>query len=507
MRWRAALSEGGLACLSAVLLILSFPKFDVGVLAWIGVVPLLLALEGQRPRTAFSLSFLTGLIFFPGIFHWALSIKDYNVLDHALLAVYLSAYFGAFGLALAWIRRRTSLPLVIAAPPLWVAAEYLLAHASFLTFPWTLLGYSQYLHPSLIQITSLTGVYGLSFLIVLTNALGADTFRYWRQSRGSASAPAPRPRPLVFSAVIVLALLVSTYVYGRWVTSQPLPDDRIRIAVVQGNAPQQAMSRNAIMDRYATLTRKAAQDAPTLIVWPETAVPGDVKHDITLKRQIDLLVHETEKFLLVGSSEHAKFPDGKVRDRTLQGKYYNSMFLLSPEGRIEGEYRKIILVPFGEYEPLKGIIRWPKAIAAGFGNSVPGDTYTLFSIDGRQFGAVICWEIMFPDLFREFVKRGATVMVSATNESWFGPTAAPYQLLAMTTIRAAEHRVAIARAANTGLSAFIDPYGRITDLVRDAGDASCSSRASSHRTCLFPGPPPSTRFMGTSSRSSRSRPR
>lgn len=458
----------GPALLSGVLLTLSFPKFDLGALAWVGLVPLLLALNGKQPIAAFLLGFSTGVIFFPGIFYWIFWVPDYNLLDHMLLASYLSCYFGGFGLAVAWIRKRTHLPMVLTAPPLWVASEYLRAHASFLTFPWLLLGYSQYLYPSLIQITSWTGVYGLSFLMVLINALGADALRSWRHPRELPNISSLSPRSLAVSVLVVSSLLLFTYVYGRSVLSQPLPDDRIRIAVVQGNVPQQAMNRTAIMDHYAMLTRKAAQGAPVLIVWPETAIPGDVKHDPNLKRKIDMLAIETEKFILVGSSEYAKFSNGKVPARDLKGKFYNSVLLLTPDGRIEGEYRKIVLVPFGEYEPLQDIIRWPKAIAASFGSMVPGESYTLFSMDGRRFGAVICWEVMFPDIFREFVRRGAVFMVSATNESWFGPTAAPYQLLAMTTIRAAENRISIARAANTGVSAFIDPYGRITDRVRDA---------------------------------------
>ena len=457
-----------LACLSGVLLIPSFPKFDLGALAWVALVPLLVALEGKRLLSAFLLSFATGLIFLPGLFYWVLTVEDYNALDHILLAVYFSCYFAVFGLALAWIRKRTDVPLVVAAPPLWVALEYLRAHAGFLTLPWMLLGYSQYLEPSLVQITSLTGVYGLSFLIVLTNALGADAVRYWRRARGLPRASSLFPRSLVLSAVTVSGLLVSTYVYGRIVLSHPLPHERMRIALVQGNVPQQGAGRQRVVDHYASLTRTAAQGAPVLIVWPETAVPGDVKHDPQLQQKMRLLARETEKFLLVGASESAKFSKGNPPNRALQHKYYNSMLLLSPRGTLDGEYRKMILVPFGEYEPLQGMIAWPQAIAASFGRMVPGDSYTLFSIDGVRFGAVICWEVIFPDLFREFVKRGAGFMINATNESWFGPTATPYQLLAMATIRAAENRVAVARAANTGLSAFIDPYGRITDRVRDA---------------------------------------
>jgi len=350
--------------------------------------------------------------------------------------------------------------------------EYIRAHASFLALPWMLLGHSQYLHPSVVQITSLTGVYGLSFLIVLVNALVADILRYWRHLRRIPSRSPRSARALIHSSLAVSIILMFTYAYGRLVLSRPLTGERMRIAVVQGNIARDErwipMNRRAIMERHAMLTREAAQDAPILIVWPETAVPGDVRHDPELNRAIGQLALETKTFLLVGSSQYAKLAHGNRENPELRNKMYNSAFLISPQGTIEGEYRKVVLVPFGEYEPLKGIVSWPKMIAAAFGNTVPGDSYSLFSIAGHHFGAVICWEAIFPEVFREFVKRGAVFMISATNESWFGVTAAPYQFLAMTVFRAAENRISIARAANTGVSAFIDPYGRIAGRVRGA---------------------------------------
>jgi apolipoprotein N-acyltransferase len=446
----------------------AFPKFDLGALAWIALVPLLVALDGRRPLPAALLGSITGLIFFPGIFYWMMTVPDYHVLDHLVLAAYLSCYFATFGLAVAWIRGRTGLAMVVVAPPLWVLCEYLRGHAGFLSLPWLLLGDSQYLHPSLIQVTALTGVYGLSFLIVLTNAVAADGVRRWRTCRDLPDAWRRFTRAMAPAAAIVALLLVATSAYGFVVLSQPPSGERVRIAVVQGNIPQQNITRDALIERYAVLTRKAAASAPALIVWPETAVPGDIKHDAGLKRALDRLTLEVDTFLLVGISEYAKFTNPGLRTPALRTTWYNSLVLLSPGGRVEGEYRKITLVPFGEYEPLKGTVAWPKSLAASFGNALPGDTYTVFSVGGRRFGAVICWEIMFGDLVRQFVRRGAGVMINATNESWFGATAAPYQLLAMSAIRAAENRVWIVRAASTGISGFIDPHGRIVERVTDA---------------------------------------
>src|SRR5205823_1155342 len=147
-------------------------------------------------------------------------------------------------------------------------------------------------------------------------------------------------------------------------------------------------------------------------------------------------------------------------------KFYNSVFLFSPTGAIEGQYRKIHLVPFGEYEPLQGIIHWPKSIVAAMGGLLAGEEITTFTVANTTLATAICWEILFPDLVRDFVKAGARLIVNTTNEAWLGDTVAPRQMLGIAAFRAVEHRVAVVRAANTGISGFIDPFGRITDRLR-----------------------------------------
>ena len=462
--WKGA----ALACVSGALLVSAFPKIDADAVAWIALVPLFVGIDGRRPLATALLSFLAGVIFFPGIFYWIMAVPDYNVLDHVILASFLACYFALFGFAVAWIRNRIALPLVVVAPPVWVLSEYLRGHVGFLSLPWLLLGDSQYLHTRLLQIAAWTGVYGLSFLIVLPNALIADAVRRWRVTHTTRSGLLELLHWLAPPTAVVAGLFLGTLLYGSIVLAGPLSAERVKLAVVQGNIPQQTVTRQAMVERYVTLTRKAAQKAPDLIIWPETAVPGDIKHDATLKGVVDRLTADTGTPLLLGVSEYAKFTNPGFRTPELRTTWYNSLLLVSPGGRIEGEYRKINLVPFGEYVPLKDLVTWPKSLAASFGNALPGDTYTVLSVGGQPFGAVICWEVMFGDLFRQFVRRGAAFMVNATNESWFGATAAPYQLLAMSAVRAAENRVSIARAASTGISAFIDPYGRIVDRVRDS---------------------------------------
>ena len=171
-------------------------------------------------------------------------------------------------------------------------------------------------------------------------------------------------------------------------------------------------SRRSIVERNEELTRRAADTGPQLIVWPETAVPGDVLHHLPLKQRVAQAAREAKTSLLVGSSEYAKFTD-----RRLVTQKYNSMYLFSPTGEIAGQYRKIILVPFGEYEPMRGVFRWPEVIAASMGTHLPGSAYTVFTVGGVPFSAVICWEIVFPDLVRYFVLAGARFIVNASNEA------------------------------------------------------------------------------------------
>ena len=153
----------GLAALSAILLVLSVPKFDLSHLAWVALAPLLVALDGKSVPRACGLAFVTGIAFFAGLFYWIWAVPAYNVFDELLLATYLSPYIGLWGLAVNWIRKRTGLGIALVAPPIWVTGEYVRSNLGFLSLPWMLLGHSQYSHPLLLQMTSVTGVYGLSF--------------------------------------------------------------------------------------------------------------------------------------------------------------------------------------------------------------------------------------------------------------------------------------------------------------------------------------------------------
>jgi apolipoprotein N-acyltransferase len=450
------LADVGLASLSGLLLVASFPRFDLNWLAWGALVPLLVVVGRRRPYQAYLLASVTGLVFFVGVFEWIWQVPAYNLLDEALLGLFLSQFIALWAAALSGLRRSTGLPSALLAPPLWVALEYARGHVGFLSLPWMLLGHSQYRWVPVIQLASITGVYGLSFLIVLCNVGLGDLLR--RARGGSFAVPA--------SAVVAAAALGAVLLHGGVVLWSAPAMDVVTVAGVQGNIPQNVKwdraFRERTLERYSALTREAVRRRPALVVWPETAVPGDVEHDEALLRPVRALAAETGTPLLVGSAEAAKF-----RRRELGARSYNSMVMLSPEGRIVEVYRKLRLVPFGEYEPLKGVVTWPEAVASSMGNSVPGETATVFTLGPHTVAATICWENIFPELVSEFVRRGARLIVNATNEAWFQDTGAPHQFLAISVFRAAENRVAVLRVANTGISAVIDPFGRITRRLGD----------------------------------------
>lgn len=454
-----------LALFSALTLFLSFPTFDFDILAWIALVPLFLAIKDKGLKSAFSLSFLTGICFFMGVFYWINSVTGVTPLDFILLGIYLGFYFGLFGLLFNFILKKKMFPSVIIAPVLWVSMEYLRSHAGFLGLPWALLGHSQYLNLPVIQISSFTGVYGVSFLIVMVNAALSEAVSYFLPKK-ERSITSKNPKPLK-PVIITLFLLGLSFVYGYTAILQKQGSEGITISVIQGNIPQDikwnSAFRQLFLDKHVRLTKDASLNGhPSLIVWPETSVQGMLIQDLSLIQTLSNLARRTNAYLIIGSSQRPKFVSGEDRQQ-----YFNSAFLISPDGKIRKQYKKIHLVPFAEYLPYRDSFPWPSRFISKAGHYLPGKEYTLFDINRAQCGVLICWENIFPDLFRNFVKGGAQFMVNITNEAWFGETAAPYQFVAMSVFRAVENRVAVIRSANTGISCFIDPNGKIIGTVKE----------------------------------------
>jgi len=442
---------------SGLLATLSLPSFDLGFLAWVGLAPLLFALRRRGLWAGAGLGFLFGYVFGSGSFYWLNTIPAVTPFRFLLLGTTFGLYYLVFGLLYNLASRSIGSWIILGGPALWVALEYARASLSFLALPWNLLSHSQYRYLPLIQIADLTGTYGISFLIVMVNQLLSQLpdlrgARRWQW----------RPQ------LLALALLLpATLLYG-WhrLAAGPEGGERVRVALVQANVlAQSRMSPKeqiAHLAAYERLTREAAKEKPDLIVWPSSSLPGPINFWI-IRLYVNHVAHRAGAPILVGGAGGDKFPP--PRDGYLP--YSNSELLISPSGHLEAQYNKVHLTPFTEYVPLNGAIRWPRWITSLERSFVPGEDYTLFEVSGARFGAPICWENAFPDLFRRFVRGGANFMASVTNEGVFGGTSGPYQTLAMNVFRAVENRVTIARAATTGVSGFISSKGEIVARIRD----------------------------------------
>jgi apolipoprotein N-acyltransferase len=459
-----------LALLSAILLIISFPPYNAPYGVWVALVPLLLIIMGKDQKYSFLLSQICGSIYILGVFNWILEVENYTFLHHTILVVYLGSYVAFFGLMINLTSRWFGAGWALAAAPfVWVFLEYIRSNFFFIALPWGLLAHSQYQSPVVIQIASISGVYGISFLIVLVNSAVAAAIllsgsffpKFILQLPGSISKRSGLS--IIGLAAISLAL---TLIYGFQIIEQPLDGDPIKVSVVQGNIEQtqkwdKKYSRY-ILETYNDLTMKASMDMPDLIVWPETSTPGSINQNLSIHNQLRKLSRNTGTYLLVGSAQRQKF---RGEDKK-QANYYNSAFLIPPRGK-QQHYNKIRLFPFGEYLPMKDIFPWSFISVPEVGGYVPGKKFKIFNHPAGQFGVTICWENIFPDFVRQFVKRGAGLIINITNEAWFGETAAPYQFLSMSVMRAVENRVSVIRSANTGVSGFIDPYGRIVGRVKN----------------------------------------
>lgn len=460
-----------LSIVSGLLLTASFSPFDLYLLAWVGFVPLLISLKGQDERTGFYLGAVTGLAFFIGTVFWVTnSIHFYGgipllpaSLITLLLCAYLALYPALFAAIIVCGKRKCPALLVLLAPAAWTALELARTYV-FSGFPWALLGYSQYRVLPMIQIANITGVYGVSFLILLVNIAIADFLMDRKKYRG------------LIAAGILLSLALG---YGFMQLREPHGTDGMKVSLIQGNIEQDRkwdpLYQADVIAVYKRLTREALTLNPDLIIWPETAVPfffgGDRPSDRALTRDLRAFVKSSGVPLLFGSPTFEVRPDRVVHLR-------NSVFFLDPKADIEAVYNKMHLVPFGEYVPLKSLLFFIEKMVQAIGDFQSGKEYTLMTVrperpaasaeenpspDGIKVSAVICYEIIFPDLVRKFVDRGANVMTTVTNDAWFGRTSAPYQHFAMAVLRAVENRVPVARAANTGISGFIDSNGRILE--------------------------------------------
>ncbi|OGR23322.1 MAG: apolipoprotein N-acyltransferase [Desulfobacterales bacterium RIFOXYA12_FULL_46_15] len=451
------------AVASGLLLTLSFPKTGLSYIAFFALIPWLISLPALTLKQSFYSGFIAGLFHFITLIYWIIpTIHIYGGL-HLIMAgstlVLLCFYLALYPAVFAFLSKKLNAPpffTPILAACLWTSLEYIRTYA-FTGFSWGSLGYSQYLNLLFIQIADFSGVYGVSFLIVLINCVFADFFIMLRKKEGKKSVIV-----MLFTVFLISAVLF----YGRQrlsaidslMSSAPKP----AISVIQGNIEQDMKwsdeFKDKTVDKYILLSKTIIKDEPELIIWPETALPFYYGYERVLSNLVDQCVRESKTHYLIGSpafKSHGK--------ETL---YYNRAYMLNRFSIVTGTYDKNRLVPFGEYVPFGKYLTFLGKITAQAGNFSTGDrSFIPLDFKEHKTGVLICFEILFPEIASGFVKNGADILTAITNDAWFGQTSAPLQHFSMAVFRAVENRRSIARAANTGISGFIDPTGKILETT------------------------------------------
>lgn len=434
------------SALSGLLLALAFPKFSIAWLAWVALVPFLIALrQTARPAEAAANALVFGLFFFGFNLFWVTSLYRFAgwwaVVGWLALVIFQSIFIVVFAL----LARNYNFS-VWAASIFWVALEWLRAWGPFGVTAGGL-GYSQANFLPLIQLASWTSVYGVTLLIFLFNISLADLL----------TKPVTRRRGFVFAGIVIL--LFAVYFYGR---AELLGNRRInfavskqvlKVAIIQPNVDQfDRMDPRKIFTVFSLheeLTRQAK--GAELIIWPETAIFTYLLQDQSAFLRLQALAQETNAWLVFGTP----FYDGK--------NSYNSIAVISPAGEVTSRYDKGHLVPFGEYLPFRPLLyQWLKYTGYFNGEFSPAVRANQLVIAGQKVGGAVCFESTFPDLMRQRA-MGSKFLLTVTNDAWFGSSAAAYQHLDSGVFRAVENRQYFIQAANTGFSALIDPYGRIVE--------------------------------------------
>lgn len=452
------------AAFSGLLLILCFAPFDIYLLAWIAFIPLLISLLDKKPKEAFSAGVIMGVFYFFGTLYWIYhSINHYGGVPLSLslclvllLSLYLSVYVGLFALFFSMKIKSTRLPALLLAPVFWVTFEFIRSYA-LTGFPWSSIGYSQYRFIYGIQFADITGIYGVSFLVLAINGAVADI----------VIAKKRREEMPLFSLShtfagysVFLFFFVAVFIYGFWRLHEHRPGETVRVGIIQGNIEQDKKWAPSYQDEviasYKELTLQLVPSSPSLIIWPETSLPFYFGYDVARTRDLVDFESQLKAYLLFGTVT-VKSPPRNGKPALLA----NSAALLDETGNISYIYDKIHLVPFGEYVPLRGVLFFIDKLVAGIGDYEQGDKFIKARSPFGSFATFVCYEIIFPGLVRKFYSRDGDFIVTITNDAWFGKTAGPHQHFSMAVFRAIENRKPVLRAANTGISGYIDSNGRI----------------------------------------------
>jgi apolipoprotein N-acyltransferase len=460
-------ADYALAACSGALLAFSFPSFGIPAIAWVALAPLLLTLGRGTPTQAFLLGLTTGIVYFVGTLYWiSLVMNQFGglqmwtaVLVNALLIAYLALFPALFAVVVRRLVSTVGPPALLAAPLVWVSTE--LGRTHLLTgFPWVLLGYSQTSVLPIAQLASVLGVFGVSGLVAFVSA--ALVFALAPPEYGASGTfdPARARRAGTFvplAGAVALVLLVGIWGTRRVVRGElTQAGESVTVGLIQGNVDQSEkwdVTRAASIFRdYLRLTREAIAGGARLVVWPESSTPFFFEEDRPAAEQVRDLVRRSNVAMLFGSDQI---------ERGQPNQYFNSAFMLTPQGETAGVYRKVHLVPFGEYVPLKSLLFFAAPLVEAVSDFSPGEDTVLLPVGAHPVSTAICYEVVYPNLVRQGVARGSELLTTITNDAWFGRTSAPYQHFAQASMRAIENGRYLVRSANTGISGIVDPYGRV----------------------------------------------
>ncbi len=451
-----------LSLLAAALLWLGFPGGGgFWPVLFLAFIPLLYLVYGQNSRWSFIAGIVTGFLHFIFTLYWIVIVLGrygglpwfFSIPAVILLSLYMSLFVACFGMLSSLTLKRWSCVVALwVIPAIWVGLDWLRSFL-FSGFPWMDPGYAFYKVPFLIQSADLFGHHFITYLLLLLNCL---LFLLWK---GCTNI---REKTQMIIPVAVLFFMVALYGHYRWqqLENTMSAGESVVVGIVQGNIDQSRKwipsEQESTIETYISQTSSFFEGtAPDLVVWPETALPFFPQTNALIEK-VQLLAMKKKVTLLTGS------PWFEVVDRqTREMNFYNSSFLLLPTGEVGDIYFKSHLVPFGEYVPIKKYLPFLAPLVEAVGDFTPGKIEKPMVSGPIKGGVLICFESIFPDIARRWVKVGANLLVNLTNDAWYGKSSAPSQSMSMSVFRAVETRRSLVRAANTGISGFVDPLGRV----------------------------------------------
>jgi len=444
------------AALSGILMVLMFPRAGQDYLAWVCLVPLIMVMLCRPGQSTIIQGVVAGTAYHIGLVYWVVvSMNTYGGVPQpvaavllTLLALVLSVFVALPLWCSVFICKYTRIRLTLTLPACWVACEYV--KSWILTgFPWELLGYSQFQNLRLIQIADITGVYGVSFVVLSVNcAIAAGIYALIVRKRSTVLEPC---------CALLLVALSLLYGHARVEEFRDPAGPRFTTLLVQPNIPQNLKwdpeYLDETMQRLFHLSTGQTNLKPDIIIWPESATPFFFQNEPAYHTYVRRTQQTSNAWLLFGSPSFTQQNGFNF--------FHNSAFLLRPDGSETGRYDKQHLVPWGEYVPLQKLFPFINKLVTGIGDFSPGNGMKLLQAGDKTLATLICYEIIFPDLTRNLVRLGGNCIINITNDAWFGHTCAPYQHLSMAVLRAVENKRFLVRAANTGISAAISPTGEI----------------------------------------------